>query len=179
MSDQPKKEDFYGNPVSVLYLFSFIVSAMAEPYRLLFYRLGTRGLSAVGYDTAAGLFLAFHIAVQWFGPPRTLLAFQLFRWAWTGMVIGGVLHQLGAIWRFRRNHRGDIGRFWFGPGVEPIAVAALAYLLWPLFPGGASWLLAAYACSTVQIWQIRARYALQAARLGDGQREAEQVQKRL
>ena len=176
---QGKPENFYGNPIHILEWLRFAIVATAEPYRFLFYRFGSRGISATGIASAAGLFIAYPLLVQAAGPPASYAQTRLFMLAWWGMAAGAAVHQFGAVLRFRCNHRREIGRFWLGDRAEPVAVALTAIALHGHFPGMATWLAVAYACSTIEIWLIRARYAVQAGKVRDGQAEAEKIRDRV
>ena len=176
---QGKPENFYGNPIHILEWLRFAIVATAEPYRFLFYRFGSRGITRPASHRRRGCSSPIRSSCR----PQARL--HPTHKPGSSCLPGGAWPQgqrstsSAPVLRFRCDHRREIGRFWLGDRAEPVAVALTAIALHGHFPGMATWLAVAYACSTIEIWLIRARYAVQAGKVRDGQAEAEKIRDRV
>lgn len=178
MPSQEKPQSLGADTSFVMMLPLFLLVSVAEGYRLIFHRPGSRGIAAVGLHTPVGM-VAFPVIAQWIEPPQNFLAYLIFRYGWAVMVVMAGLHQLFALIRFRHNHRHEIGVFILGRWLEPFCVAGMAFALYPVFKGGAGWLVIGYACSTLHRWVIGLREPIASGRIRDARREAEQLQRYL
>lgn len=158
-----------------LYVALLAVAFMASVYRMLFYRPGTMGFRAVGLIPAVAVAFIYPLAVQMLGPPTSNEGLAVSMWFWKALWLMLMVQFVASKYDASSRHMEDIGLPWCR---SEGTLAVMASLLLGIFCRGTGLaVLLGYFASEIQVWLIGYRFRIQARQVGDGEREADELQR--